>query len=114
MAFLGAAGMLAFEPAAEVEGGFRNYGDALWWTAMLLTTTGSQYWPQTSEGRILCFLLALYGFAVFGYITASFAAFLIGQEAKAKEGDVAGPGDLAELRGEIARLRAELRPNLSV
>jgi voltage-gated potassium channel len=67
--FLGAAGMLAFEPAAEIEGGFRSYGDALWWTAMLLTTMGSQYWPQTGEGRILCFLLALYGFAVFGYIT---------------------------------------------
>lgn len=109
MTFLGAAGMLAFEPAAEVEGGFRHYGDALWWTAMLLTTMGSQYWPQTGEGRILCFLLALYGFAVFGYITASFATFFIGQEARAKESDVAGVGDIAELRDEIARLRAELQ-----
>ena len=76
---------------------------------MLLTTMGSQYWPQTGEGRILCFLLALYGFAVFGYITASFATFFIGQEAGAKESDVAGAGDIAELRDEIALLRAELR-----
>jgi voltage-gated potassium channel len=113
MAFLGAAGMLAFEPAAEIEGGFRSYGDALWWTAMLLTTMGSQYWPQTGEGRILCFLLALYGFAVFGYITASFATFFIGQEAGAKESDVAGSGDIAELRDEIARLRAELQSHPS-
>ncbi len=81
VALLGAAGMLAFEPAAEIEGGFKNYGDALWWTAMLLTTIGSAFWPQTAEGRLLCFLLSLYGMTVFGYITASLASFFIGQEA---------------------------------
>ena len=114
VALSGAAGMYALENEHPDGRGFDSYGEALWWTAMLLATMGSEFWPRTAEGRVLCFLLALYGFAVFGYITASFAAFLIGQEAKAKEGDVAGPGDLAELRGEIARLRAELRPNLSV
>ena len=106
---LGAAGMLAFEPAQEVEGGFSGYGDALWWTAMLLTTMGSEFWPKTAEGRLLCFLLSLYGFAVFGYITASFASFFVGQEAQAKESEVAGAGDIRELRDEIARLNTELR-----
>jgi len=24
----------------------------LWWTAMLMTTLGSEYWPQTAEGRV--------------------------------------------------------------
>ena len=33
---LGAAGMYAFERAPETEGGFSSYGDALWWTSMLL------------------------------------------------------------------------------
>ena len=106
---LGAAGMLAFEPAQEVEGGFSGYGDALWWTAMLLTTMGSEFWPKTAEGRLLCFLLSLYGFAVFGYITASFASFFVGQEAQAKESEVAGASDIRELRDEIARLNTELR-----
>jgi voltage-gated potassium channel len=78
---LGAGGMLAFEPATEVEGGFTGYGDALWWTGMLLTTMGSAFWPTTTEGRILCFLLSLYGFGVFGYITASFASFFLGRDA---------------------------------
>jgi voltage-gated potassium channel len=110
VALLGAAGMLAFEPAGEVEGGFSGYPDALWWTAMLLTSIGSEFWPKTAEGRLLCFLLSLYGFAVFGYITASFASFFVGQEAKAKESDVAGAGDILALRDEIARLRSELRP----
>ncbi|MCB5175373.1 ion transporter [Microvirga lenta] len=106
---LGAAGMLAFEPAREVEGGFESYGDALWWTAMLVTTMGSGFWPETAEGRLLALLISLYGFAVFGYITASFATFFIGQEAKSRESDVAGVGDLAALREEIALLRKELQ-----
>jgi voltage-gated potassium channel len=81
IALLGAGGMLALEPSPEVEGGFRTYWDALWWTAMLLTTIGTDFWPRTMEGRMLCFLLATYAFGVWGYITASLASFFIGQEA---------------------------------
>lgn len=106
---LGAAGMLSFEPAAEVPGGFTSYGDALWWTAMLMTSIGSQYWPVTSEGRVLCVLLSLYGFAVFGYITASFASFFVGRDAESAAGEVAGSGDIAALRREIEALRTDLR-----
>lgn len=105
---LGAGGMLAFEPAQEVEGGFRNYGEALWWTGMLVATMGSEFWPETAEGRILCFLLALYGFAVFGYITASFASFFVGRDASAPDSETPGMADLAALREEIAALRQEL------
>jgi voltage-gated potassium channel len=106
---LGAGGMLAFEPAHGVEGGFTSYGDALWWTAMLVTTMGSDFWPETAEGRLLALLLSLYGLAIFGYITASFATFLIGREAQADDGDVAGSAELAALRREIVLLRSELR-----
>jgi voltage-gated potassium channel len=107
--FLGAGGMLAFEPARDIEGGFTSYGDALWWTAMLVTTMGSGFWPQTAEGRLLALLLSIYGFAIFGYITASFATFFIGQEAQAPDGEVAGSKELVALRQEIALLRSELR-----
>jgi len=106
---LGAAGMLNFEPAAEVEGGFTSYGDALWWTAMLVSTIGSAFWPVTMEGRLLCFLLSLYGLAVFGYITASFASFFIGRDAEEASGAIAGAEELAALRDEIAALRQDLR-----
>ncbi|HEU4962004.1 MAG TPA: ion transporter [Sphingomonas sp.] len=105
---LGAAGMLSFEPASEIPGGFASYGDALWWTGMLFTSIGSQYWPVTAEGRILGFLLSLYGFAVFGYITAAFASFFVGRDAQSSEGDVAGSSDLAALRQEIAALHTDL------
>jgi voltage-gated potassium channel len=76
--FAGAAGMYGFENKVP-EGKIKSYADALWWTAMMLTTSGSDYWPQTPEGRILCFLIALYAFAVFSYIAGSLASFFIGQ-----------------------------------
>lgn len=103
----GAAGMHAFEN--EVEGGLQSYGLALWWTAMLLTSIGSEYWPQTAEGRVLCFLLSLYGFAVFGYMTAALATYFIGRDAENEEAEVAGAQSLARLHAEIAALRAEVR-----
>jgi voltage-gated potassium channel len=109
VALLGAGGMLAFEPATQVKGGFTSYADALWWTAMLLTTMGSQFWPQTPEGRILCLLLALYAFCVFGYITATLATFFIGQEATAKRADLAGASDTIALQAEIRALVHQLR-----
>ena len=105
---LGAAGMLSFENAGEVEGGFTDYGHAFWWTGMLVATIGSDYWPVTMEGRILSALLALYGLAVFGYIAATFASFFIGRDAASAKGDVAGTRELAKLRSEIAALRRSL------
>ncbi len=106
---LGAGGMLAFEPAREVRGGFSGYADALWWTAMLVTTTGSDFWPVTPEGRVLALLLSLYGLAIFGYVAASLATFFIGQEAAAPDGDVVGAREIAALREDIALLREQLQ-----
>ena len=108
--FAGAAGILAFEN--EVEGGIKTYGEALWWTAMLLTSIGSEYFPKTVEGRVLCFILALYGFAVFGYVTATLATFFVGRDAENEESEIAGAVDVKALQKEIAALRAEIK-NLS-
>lgn len=103
----GAAGMYALED--DVEGGFENYGEALWWTAMLLTSIGSEYWPQTPEGRVLCVLLSVYGFAVFGYITATLATFFIGRDADRDDAELAGAREIRALHAEILALRAEMR-----
>lgn len=103
--FLGAAGMINFEPAGEVEGGFASYAHALWWTAMLITSIGSDFWPVTTSGRILALLLSVYGLAVFGYITASFASFFIGRDADEPAAPIAGSADLERLASEIRELR---------
>ena len=80
----GAAGMYRFELEATGGPGFPNYSSALWWTAMLLTTMGSEYWPRTAEGRVLCLMLAVYAFAVFGYVTAAIAAYFVERDQPAR------------------------------
>jgi voltage-gated potassium channel len=107
----GAAAMYAFEN--DISGGFNSYGAALWWTAMLITSIGSEYWPQSAEGRALCFLISLYGFAVFGYVTATLTSFFIGRDAENQDGEIAGTESVKELRDEIAALRADIEVLLS-
>ena len=82
--FTGAAGMAYFESPEAVNQsgnpnatGLASYWDALWWTVMIMTTMGSQYWPVTVEGRTLGILLALYAFIFFGYIAANIASNFI-------------------------------------
>jgi voltage-gated potassium channel len=65
-------------------------------------------WPVTTEGRVLTVLLSLYGFATFGYITASFASFFVGRDAETKSGPIAGSGEIARLAAEVRALRSEL------
>ncbi|MGE5927480.1 MAG: ion transporter [Gemmatimonadota bacterium] len=106
--FAGAAGMYAFEH--ETPGGaLVDYPTALWWTAMIMTTMGSEYWPKTAEGRTLCILLALYAFAVFGYVTASLATYFVGREAGSEESELAGTTAIRALRADVAELTAEVR-----
>lgn len=104
--FAGAAGMYAFE--REVTGGLSSYGTALWWTAMIMLTLGSETWPQTLEGRVLCILLSLYAFAIFGYVTATLASFFIGRDAEGAGTELVGARELEQLREEIALLRESL------
>jgi voltage-gated potassium channel len=106
----GAAGMYAFEREAPVHNGFDSYGDALWWTAMIVTTLGSQYWPVTNAGRILCLLLALYAFAVFGYIAAVLASHFVGRDVAHKPNEPTVQA-MEELRREIVALRNEVQSN---
>ncbi|HEY0971659.1 MAG TPA: ion transporter [Gemmatimonadales bacterium] len=104
---LGAAGMYAFE--REASGGyFGNFATALWWTAMTLTSMGADYFPRTGEGRLLGLLLAIYGFAVFGYVTASIASLFVARDAEEEEGELAGARQLEALRVEVATLNRRL------
>lgn len=105
--FAGAAGMYAFENQAP--GGPVSYIESLWWTAMLMTTMGSEYWPQTAEGRLLCVFLALYAFGVFGYVTAALATFFVGRDADSSEAELAGARQVAVLQDEVIALRNEIR-----
>jgi voltage-gated potassium channel len=108
--FSGAAGILAFEkdPAGYING----FGSALWWSAMMVTTMGSDYFPKSGEGRTLAFILAVYGFAIFGYVAATIASFLMSRvKTEAKKTPIENQID--ELRAEISELKSlvtELTP----
>jgi voltage-gated potassium channel len=96
--FLGAAGMYNFERP-----GLSTYWDAIWWTAMIMTTIGSDYWPKTPEGRVMALVLSVYAFSIFGYITAAFASILVGTEKEKSSKEI------AELRSEVQYLSNEIR-----
>ncbi len=90
---VGAAGMASFESqAARTEqglpasGALGDLGDALWWTAYAMTT-GAPTTPATPEGRLLGWLLSLYGLGIFGYLTAILASHFVGRDRA--EGDEA-------------------------
>lgn len=105
----GAAGMLSFEKNLPGGQGLNDFWTALWWTAMLMTTMGSEYWPRTPEGRTLCLLLSIYAFAVFGYVTGTIATYFIGRDAADDNADLAGRKKIDALMKEIAALRDEIR-----
>jgi voltage-gated potassium channel len=104
---MGAAGIFAFERPPG--GGVRDYGTALWVTAMIMTTQGSDYWPQTAEGRLLFLLLAIYAVAVFGYLTATIASFFVARDAEEDRTHSPELRSMIALREEIAALRQQLQ-----
>jgi voltage-gated potassium channel len=99
--FAGAAGMYALE---NPNPGFDSYAMALWWTAMRVITAGNEFNPSTPEGRGLAFLIAVFGYTIFGYVTATFATFFLGRDAEEKNAPVAGSKDITELKQEIIAL----------
>lgn len=111
--FAGAAGIYALEPHSG--NAIPNYGYALWWAAMIMTTMGSSYYPVTPGGQVVCLLLALFAFSVFGYITAAIASYFVKSDndadARAATGNDEILKELRALRNEIASLRsAQNRP----
>lgn len=75
---------------------------------MIMTTMGSEFWPKTAEGRVLCVLLALYAFGVFGYVTAALASFFVGHDTDEQKGPAANAAQVERLAEEIAALREQL------
>ena len=101
----GAAGMYVFER----EHGLKDFGTAIWWTAMVVTTMGSEYWPRSVEGRVLCLILSVYAFAVFGYVIASLASLFVENDARNEGSELPSATQLDEVQQEIAALRTELQ-----
>lgn len=75
--FIGALAVLDAEryaPGASI----RNFGQALWWTFVTITTVGyGDYSPITGTGRVIAFVLMLGGIALIGVVTATLASWIV-------------------------------------
>jgi voltage-gated potassium channel len=84
-----------------------SYGDGLWLAFVTGSTVGyGDVVPTTTGSRIFAAFIVLVGFAMLSLVTASFAAFFIGEDEKKLRREM--HQDIRELRQEVAKLRAEL------
>jgi len=110
--FAGAAGIYYFEgpPASQAtpDGpGLQSYADALWFTIMLMTTLGSEYWPTTAEGRFLTVLISLYALGVFGYLAGTIASYFV-ESTGARPPSPGEPATDGALQQEMEALRRQM------
>ena len=104
----GAAGMLYFERDSPGPEGIHSYPKALWWVAMQITNIGSGYQPVTVGGLVLCLAISVFAVAIFGYLTAIFAAFFIGRDAEDPKSAIPNQTSIRQLSGEVALLRVAI------
>jgi len=58
------------------------YVDSLWSAALIIIMIGPEHWPDTLEGRLLSWFLAVYALTFFSYLTANIASQFIKKEKK--------------------------------
>jgi voltage-gated potassium channel len=104
----GAAGMLHFESDSADPQGIHSYPKALWWVAMQITNIGSGYRPVTVGGHVLCLGISLFAVAIFGYLTAVFAAFFIGRDAEDPKSEIPNQTSIHQLSAEVGLLRKSI------
>jgi voltage-gated potassium channel len=79
-----------------------------WWVAMQITNIGSGYRPVTVGGHVLCLGISIFALAIFGYLTAVFAAFFIGRDAEDPKSEIPNQTSIYQLSVEVALLRRSI------
>jgi voltage-gated potassium channel len=76
---LGAAALeLTFERHSTGPTAIHNFGDAIWWAAVTVTTVGyGDKVPLTGAGRYVAVALMLTGIGLVGFLTATIASFFV-------------------------------------
>ena len=74
-----------FDVERGVNPSFQGLGDALWWSAVTITTVGyGDYAPITLEGRIVAIFLMLLSLGLIGSVTALLANWVFGGDRERK------------------------------
>ncbi len=109
--YLGALAVLDAEqdqPGSNI----RNFGDAVWWAIVTLTTVGyGDHYPVTAIGRCVAIVLMVGGIALLGVITAAVASWLVEQvgtkeERLAEETELVTKAELDRVTAQLAALTA--------
>ncbi|MCL0100628.1 ion transporter [Peptococcaceae bacterium] len=83
IALLGAVGIQHFE---RDTGNIKNFGDALWWSVVTITTVGyGDISPVTTYGRILAAFLMITGIGFLGMLTGTIATYFVDRILKKKK-----------------------------
>ncbi|QWC85303.1 potassium channel family protein [Nocardioidaceae bacterium] len=88
-----------------------SFGNALWWACVTVTTVGyGDFFPITVTGRLVALGLMVFGVALIGALTATVAAWLVGQVGEEREAELEAEDDArqGELREELAQVLQEL------
>jgi voltage-gated potassium channel len=97
-----------------LEPSIRTYADGLWLAFVTGATVGyGDLTPKTPAARIFAVFIVLLGYAVFSVVTATIAAFFVGEDERRFEKEL--QADIRCLREEIAVLRKQLQqPTMTV
>ena len=90
-------------PGARIQ----DFGDALWWSAALVTTVSSELYPVTAAGRVLGFVLMIYAIGIFTYFIGSVASVLVALDARPAPKPDKGGVELSD--DEVEALRSILK-----
>jgi voltage-gated potassium channel len=105
--FLGATLVYLFERSGGGE--IDDFGTAIWWAIVTVTTVGyGDVVPTSAAARGVAVFLMILGISVFGFVTANVAAFFVelsGDKSKASLEDVLAKLD--SLEHEVRALRRE-------
>ncbi len=103
-----AAAMVDAERGAK-DANITSLPDALWWAATTVTTVGyGDRYPTTSLGRLIAVALMVVGIALLGVVTASVAAFFVGQLQDVHEAEERTEATLSDVLAELREVRARL------
>jgi voltage-gated potassium channel len=90
---------LAFEKSAHGST-IHNFGDALWWAVVTVTTVGyGDKYPMTAGGRGVAVVLMLVGIGLIGVLTATVASYFVEERSDR---------DKVELSDRLDRIEAML------
>ncbi len=103
--FAAAALEVFFERHSPATSGIHNFGDALWWAVVTVTTVGyGDKVPMTGAGKWVATVLMFTGIGLVGALTATIASFFV-QEQHATE--------LAEIKSQLQEIRELLTDRAS-